>query len=442
MTPEAPRLGSRVSSRLLIAILLTSALGFSGVMATVEHPAQADSVAFGSGVNSPIDGHRSVAAGQPGGVAFLSTLATISAPQLETYLRENPSTLSRLLATPPHARAVVSWWGALPQSTRASFATAAPQLLGNLDGIPFDVRDAANRLQLSQSIARSTAPVSAGGGRAQGVYDRHRADVFHQIERTLVAPPGQPGRMLLTFDPSADVRAAVVVGDLATADYVSYLIPGMLFTVWGQMYDWTTIAADLQREQTQWIQTLSPSDRSLAYKTAATVSWIGYNTPGVLDITSLDRADVGAGYLKSAIHGLQASRAANPPFITLITHSYGSTAAMIDLDGGGLSVNALVIVGSPGGIASSARVLNVADAQVFVGEAAWDPVARSGFYGRDPGSPSFGAQVMDVSASTDGITGLPLAAAVGHLGYFDAGTTAMRNFALIALGRGALASRG
>ncbi len=240
----------------------------------------------------------------------------------------------------------------------------------------------------------------------------------------------------------AGVQAQVVVGDLATADYVSYLVPGMFFTVQGQMYDWTVIAQDLQAQQTAWLATLSGRDPTLSGKTAATVAWIGYATPGVLDIASLDRAKIGAKFLGNAIQGIRAVRSASQPFVSLVTHSYGSTAAMMALANGGMTVDALAIIGSPGSAAQSAASLAVKNGNVFVGEAAWDPIVNTAFYGSDPGSRSFGARKLDVAAATDPITGKSLAAAVGHLGYFDTGTTAMRNLALIGLDQGALVSSG
>jgi hypothetical protein len=125
-----------------------------------------------------------------------------------------------------------------------------------------------------------------------------------------------------------------------------------------------------------------------------------------------------------------------------VTHSYGSTAAMMELAKGGMTVDALAIIGSPGSAVQSASALDVTHGNVFVGEAAWDPIVNTAFYGSDPGARSFGARTMDVAAATDPITHKPLAAAVGHLGYFDAGTTAMRNLALIGLDQGALVSTG
>ncbi|MBC7761640.1 MAG: hypothetical protein H7201_07545, partial [Candidatus Saccharibacteria bacterium] len=221
-----------------------------------------------------------------------------------------------------------------------------------------------------------------------------------------------------------------------------YLVPGMFFTVQGQMYDWTVIAQDLQTEQAGWLKTLSSTDSGLSGKTAATVAWIGYQTPGVLDIASLDRAQIGANFLGHAIQGIRAARVGAQPFVSLVTHSYGSTAAMMELAKGGMTVDALAIIGSPGSAAQSASALGVKDGNVFVGEAAWDPIVNTAFYGSDPGSTTFGAHRMDVAAATDPITNKPLAAAVGHLGYFDSGTTAMRNLALIGLDQSALVSTG
>ena len=321
-------------------------------------------------------------------------------------------------------------------------AQGAPEVIGNLDGVPFAVRDTANRITLSHSIAQLDASINSGTGRAKLIEKRHHLDILKQVVKSLTLTAGEPRRQLLTLDPSGEVRAAVVVGDLQTADYVSYLVPGMFFTVQGQMNDWTVIAQDLQKQQVGWLKTLSGTNPALVGKTAATVAWIGYRTPGVLDIASLDRAETGANFLGHAIQGIRAARTGPQPFVSLVTHSYGSTAAMMELANGGMTVDALVIIGSPGSAAQSVSALAVKHDNVFVGEAAWDPIVNTAFYGSDPGSASFGARRMEVAATTDAITHQPLAAAVGHLGYFDTGTTAMRNLALIGLNQGALVSTG
>ena len=51
---------------------------------------------------------------------------------------------------------------------------------------------------------------------------------------------------------------------------------------------------------------------------------------------------------------------------------------------------------------------------VWVGEAAWDPVPNSSFFGSDPGSPEYGAKRLGVDGGTDVITDRRLTGSVGH----------------------------
>jgi hypothetical protein len=376
------------------------------------------------------------------GTALLEQLSILPKTDLAAFVKDNPTAVHKLVTSPPKATVIDTWWSGLPSASQKTFVSTAPEIVGNLEGVPFGVRDVANRTYLSSEIRSAKTSVESGIGRAQLLKERHHLEILKQIARTLKTTKNEPERQLLTFDPTGDARAAVVVGNLQTADYVSYLVPGMFFTVQGQMYDWTTIAQDLNKEQTGWISTLAKSDPSYLGKTTATVAWIGYSTPGVLDIASLKRADQGADFLGSAVAGVHAVRSGSEPFVTLVAHSYGSTAAMIELAKGGVSVDALVMIGSPGSAAQTASALDVKNDNVYVGEAAWDPVVNTAFYGSDPGSASFGAHKMSVAAGVDPITGKKLAAAVGHLGYFDAGTSAMRNVALIGLNQGSLVSDG
>jgi hypothetical protein len=77
-----------------------------------------------------------------------------------------------------------------------------------------------------------------------------------------------------------------------------------------------------------------------------------------------------------------------------------------------------------------------------VGEAAWDPVPNSSFFGSDPGAPEYGAKKLGVDGGTDAITQRPLAGSVGHNEYFGVGSQSMRNLALIGIDRGEFVSDG
>jgi pimeloyl-ACP methyl ester carboxylesterase len=382
------------------------------------------------------------------GVALLDQLSLLPRDDLARFVSHNPSAMKQLVASPPTAREVTTAWAKMGSQGRASWIAVAPGVIGNLEGVPFGARDAANRSYLRETIAELKSGIKSGIGRGELDAARARLRMLEQVQDALATPksansatPAQ-ARHLLSLDPSGVGRAAVVVGDLSTADYVSYLVPGMFFTVDGQMVDWTVIAQDLNTEQTNWVSLLSKTDPSLAGKKVATVAWIGYQTPGITGITSLGLAHEGADALGSSIEGLQANRAGDEPFVTIVGHSYGSTAAMIELAKGGVSVDALVLIGSPGSAAQSASELSVRNDNVYVGEAAWDPVVNTAFYGSDPGAPSFGARTMNVSGGVDPITHKQLAPAIGHLGYFDAGTEAMRNIALISLDRDSLVTNG
>ncbi|MDQ1577497.1 MAG: hypothetical protein QOE21_184 [Microbacteriaceae bacterium] len=382
------------------------------------------------------------------GVALLEQLSLLPRNDLAKFVAHNPSSIKQLVSNPPSARQVASLWSTMDSAGKASWLAVAPGVLGNLEGVPFGVRDTANRNYLRESIADLTSGIKSGIGRGELVAARARLQMLQQVQAALVTPSSASSatppqaRHLLSLDPSGVGRAAVVVGDLSTADYVSYLVPGMFFTVDGQMVDWTVIAQDLNSEQENWVSLLSKTDPSMAGKKVATVAWIGYQTPGLTGITSLGLADDGADKLGSSIEGVQAARAGHEPFVTIVGHSYGSTAAMIELAKGGVNVDALVLIGSPGSAAQSASDLAVRGDNVYVGEAAWDPVVNTAFYGSDPGAASFGAHKMDVSGGVDPITHKLLAPAIGHLGYFDAGTEAMRNIALISLDRDSLVTNG
>lgn len=378
---------------------------------------------------------------QLGGHALLDQLALLPARDVEAFVGGNQKVITKLLLSPPSARSVAGWWRLVPDDARATLIGSAPELVGNLDGLPVELRDTANREFLGESIAEAEREIPHLG-RAEKADAERRLHMLKEIEESLVTTEGQSERHLLSVDTAWPGRAAVVIGDLQTADYVSYLVPGMFFTVDGQIVDWTVIAQDLHNEQLDWVDRLGRTDPTMADAKIATVSWIGYQTPGIMDIVSLDLAKEGAKFISSSVNGLRAIREGNEAHVTLLTHSYGSTATLMALAAGTMSVDSLVIIGSPGSAAQSVDDLGMPRDQVFVGEAAWDPVVNTAFFGSDPGSDSFGASPMSVAGGEDPITGISLAGASGHLGYFDAGSEAMRNMALVGLDEGELVTDG
>ena len=365
------------------------------------------------------------------GQALLDQFALLTPATLSQFVKDHPETVSGLLAAPPAPSVVAGWWKNVSPDVRSILITKTAKLIGNLDGVPYGTRDLANRAYLSNQIATLRGQLDSGVGRGMNVEVTNHLHMLTQIDKSLVARAGDPARTLVTLDTDGSGRAAIVVGDLGSADYVSYLIPGMFFTIDGQVDDWANTATNMFHDQTAWLNRLGNHS-----STVATVAWIGYQTPHLLNVGGLNLADEGAVYLSNALTGLNTLRAGNEPYVSVMAHSYGSTAAMIALQQGTVQIDALAVVGSPGSEAQSVSSLSVRGGNVYVGEAGWDPVVNTAFFGSDPGATNYGAYRMGVSGGVDVVTDASLSASYGHNEYFQPGSESMRNMALIGIGEG------
>ena len=362
------------------------------------------------------------------GMTLLEQLAELPTTDLAGFLGANTEVISQLVSAPPAAAEVTLWWSGLAIDTRSSFLSGAPQMVGNLEGVPFDLRDYANRQVLASTVESVAAPAK-NVGRSALIDANGTGHLLGEIQKALIAPAGAPARHLVSLDPSGSGTAAIVIGDLEDADYVSYLVPGMFYTVDTQMVRWADAAQAVYDTEVEW------ADRDT---TVATVAWIGYETPGMIDFTTLDLAYGGRDAIAASVDGLRAIRGADQPYLSVIAHSYGSTAAMMALADLGIEVDALAVIGSPGSDAPTAASLGVVGGNVYVGEADWDQVKDTSFFGVDPGSTAFGAHVFSVDGGEDPRTGLDLLGSTGHDEYFVRGSESLRNLALISLGRGFL----
>jgi len=373
------------------------------------------------------------------GAPLLHALAAMPPTAVTDFVEENPQLLRALLDAPPAAAQVSGWWAGLDDAARRSVALAAPELVGNLDGIPYVVRNDANRRELRSTI-RELELHGLDAGRSIAAQNQNRLHMLYAIADALGSATANPPRSLITLDTHDEGKATIVLGDLETADYVSYLIPGMFITVSGNVVEWTDTAARLYDEQVSWLSLLSEAGAAPGIETVATVAWIGYQTPHLLNVGSLDLAYEGRDAIAATIDGLQTLRGTDQPFIALLAHSYGSTAALLALEES-TTVDALAMIGSPGSPAQSIHDLNVRG-DVFVGEAAWDPIPNSSFFGSDPGATGYGARAMSVAGTVDVITNRVLASSTGHNEYFSPGTESMRNLALIGIDKGELVTDG
>ncbi|CAN7373478.1 alpha/beta hydrolase [Microbacterium sp. LjRoot45] len=209
---------------------------------------------------------------------------------------------------------VAEEWAALSPSVREELIATSPEIIGNLEGIPYAARHTANMVRLERVIAAD--PENA--------------------EFTAIAKSIRSGGKLLSFQPDAEsqVLASVSFGDVARASHVTVLVPGMM-----------TTTADLE----PWAETARDINRVLdEVPSAASIVWFGYDTPNFVEEPGNAHADDGAGRLTTFLGGVRSANAAAT--LTVGAHSYGSTtaAAAIGADAHNLSVDRFVTFGSAG----------------------------------------------------------------------------------------------
>jgi pimeloyl-ACP methyl ester carboxylesterase len=330
------------------------------------------------------------------GFAHQDGLARLSPEQAERMIAARPS--RELAIRNAHPERVAAWWARKDAAERSVMIHRSPSLVGNLDGVDYASRDAANRRQLGADLraartARHRSPQD-DGARAR----------LRSLQAIASATDGRstPARGLVSYVRGAVPLAAISVGDLDTATHVTMTIPGMGTTT-ADMQLWTEAAQNLWMEQGD---VGAPEDR-------AVVAWIRYRTPAPgISATAGHHARRGAPLLAAEIQGLRAARTAgSTPSIDVVAHSYGSTMAADALAARDLGVRSFVMLGSAGveRTISSADALHVQ--HVFAAEASddwdaiWGRIAR-----RDPRDTAFGATVFGV----DGDDARELLGVTGH----------------------------
>lgn len=171
------------------------------------------------------------------GAADADAAADLAAA-LEQDREEPPPAATVPAGAEAQARDVVDAWPAMSQDRisaqiaamtpeqREHLLTAFPRQVGNTDGVPWEMRVAANRLNIASAIVAETG---------------HDADSARRIEfyRGLLGeiddPVGGRGRIqrqVLAFEPG---RASLIElnGDLASARAVAVLVPGVNTTIEG-----------------------------------------------------------------------------------------------------------------------------------------------------------------------------------------------------------------
>ncbi|QCR44375.1 hypothetical protein C1N91_13470 [Curtobacterium sp. SGAir0471] len=308
---------------------------------------------------------------------------------------------------------------ALPLRTQVQVA--------NLDGVPAVARDVSSRRVLAVairdpermyrlfglistygavSIEEFTAQVRA---LAQGL---QRAD---RIAAELRAPSDAVAQLVGFGVANGAPVAAVVLGNLDTAENVTVSVPGAT----------TTLGSTLQkvRAASGLLGSAADIDGATSY---AVVSWFGYRAPALPEVPAQGRAAAGGAELASFLDGIHESRGGAPRRLTVLGHSYGSTTAAEALVQTRHRVDTFVTYGSVGITdATEPEHLNVD--RVYATEGQADHTAITGRIGRTdprdlPDVEVFSSEAAGGLAAVTGHDMYPETA--GQVGYLTPGSTA------------------
>lgn len=305
---------------------------------------------------------------------------------------------SDIWGSPGDPAAIAERWAGLSEAEQDTLIAAVPWVIGNLPGLPYSVRDRANRNQLEfyRQHPQLLNPEQL----------RLMAEVQRIVEREAgqiaARGAGTPPIQLVALDPvDAPPKVAVGYGDLDSATHTTWAVPGMDSDAANGLSGMDKSSRNLHKAQ---------SDLSgFSGRSTAVVAWLGYDTP---DLPPGDWGVFGSEYALAAaprfaaeLDGQFAARSAGNqgvPVTNVLAHSYGTTVVTIALTTVAQPVDALVMLGSAGldtgvvGTLDDLRVKEVSPGQraIYTTHASGDRIAPVGAGLAGRGQPNPGATAL------------------------------------------------
>jgi hypothetical protein len=366
----------------------------------------------------------------------------------------------------------------LPPDVLALLLRQVPHLLARTDGVPFALRDRANRRLLHAEIARLDVRRRGGEGalredlRRLGVHEpdlgshvtlqrqllrvrglsagqlvaltgRHRELLeLGSLRRQLARWRDDPELRLLGLDVT-ERRVVLARGDLDVASHVAVLIPGAnstLLTIGAAYEGWMDRLQEVAARRLE----LEGSGRGVA-----TILWLDFAAPQGLIPAAMGPgpADEAASRLPGFLEGVAA---VDRDLVTTLGHSYGSVVLGRSLarHPGKLASDQVVALGSPGMGVQAGRSLGLRDDQrLYASTLPGDPIAAVGrwnpltgdlgrvIHGPDPrrleGAETIALPVHDLQAADGHVRG----AVQRHMQYLEPGSVALGTYADLVAGR-------
>jgi hypothetical protein len=359
--------------------------------------------------------------------------------QSDKYLEASRENFPPANSTPAQINA---WWNSLTPAEQQDLITNHPDQVGNLDGVPAESRDQANRLQLAhieqdlqwQKEALGPEPPGMVGSMVNPDYTawhqkhaaldaqlKHYQDISDRLtndENAAEADPvGHPRDYLLGISTEGHGRAILSFGNPDTAKNVSAYVPGVTTT----LHELGPVAGDQgpgENEADNARNVWLAANKSPGGSPTASIVWLNYDPPSdLMGGMYEDAGDAGAPAYANFLTGIRATHQGAPPHVTSIGDSYGSyvvtKSAQLAADQPGTysPPDDLVLTGSPGVSVGKASDLQM-NGHVWVGTSALDPVhlvtshTPAGLGVADPADSSWGGNNFTVANGTiPGLTG-------------------------------------
>lgn len=445
----------------------------ASALTTIVHGATAiESGSVTSAASGPATGGSSATVASPSTVTVPDLTGAAFAAAYAGNIGAAITTLSSMTAVQ-----VATVWHGLPETERQQLLTAHPEVIGNLEGVDYSDRSAANTSRLPELVRGAEAGLAALTANSSHTVSQDvqaaaiaaatlRLDALKVLEERYARGGGAAGtdagstgvRNDLDTASLASVNGASAAqgatgaggsvltstaagstqGAAATTSMVTITPPQQehLITLDASQTGQPRIAVAVGDVDTaEYVTVFVPGMNSSALElgdylrgvkriqaaspSSAVVLWIGSKSPSALEVMSNERAEQGAPLLAAMLGGYNAFREAAgvASHLTVVAHSYGTATAALALASADFNVESFVMIGSAG-IPTSVRIgdLHVPTNKVFASQASADALANLGqmLSGRaNPAAAGWGATVF----GSDGITlgdGDSLAAVEGH----------------------------
>ncbi|MBF6174734.1 GntR family transcriptional regulator [Nocardia blacklockiae] len=398
--------------------------------------------------------------------------------KLRRHLGKHATVLSLVSRVDPkhavtgaHVRAErnARWWYSLTADERDAMVAVHPHIMGNTDGVPYRVRDHANRRSITRDLTYYEAQsklrkLTRNELRHKGNLEvvRDQLTALAQQARTVGSPPIQ----VMTLDAlkyHGRGRIRVGIGDADRAKIVTTHVGGFGTTIRSLEY-----RAGFGFRQYETAARYTSDDQ-------VTIIDIGYHHPVVnrptaqfptvpSEAANRRFAEVGGYVVARDIASYNATRQAMaehegtplPLRRTLIGHSYGSTTVGYAGKGGRLAreIDQVVISGSPGIPLPHAEAFGIGSEKVYVLASPGDPITKLGAdvtasvvlgIGINPAKSGWGAVLIDAQTPDTPEFLDPMSIHQGYCSWADpqarTPTTALDNIGLIVAGLGDSATR-